>query len=417
MTKHCKNNRTFVVDDSKSKKMNNILTIALISPYSGNRFATYLNYYAENLLKKGKKVIVISPEFHEISEYVKLKAPKFLANFTALPLDEKIFINNNPNYFEVLGRWSAVSGRIKIGEKKINAEVDFVFFSPIDPFIRGAVHLFILNNVFKYKWSGIYFNPKPYRLKQLKLNVDPKFLEPDYLFRSHNCVGVCVLDRFITEPLKSRVYKKVVVFPEISNVSIQKTDSIYSKQIKEMAKSRVVVGLLGVEQNEGITALIRLIKKVDTDKYFFVFAGKLDFSSMDEKQRNEVENFMNDHAPNILFILHPLNDEEINQIYKEIDISYLYFYNYVSSNHLLTKAAYYQKPVLANKDFCVGDTVKKFKIGLSVNGKMEESVNALEFLRLERLDFDVFDKESFTDYYALQSESFLDNALEQIMFF
>ena len=184
-----------------------------------------------------------------------------------------------------------------------------------------------------------------------------------------------------------------------------------------MAKSRVVVGLLGVENNEGITALIRLIKKVDTDKYFFVFAGKLDFSLMDQKQREEVENFMNDHAPNILFIFQPLDDEEINQIYKEIDISYLYFYNYVSSNNLLTKAAYYQKPILANKDFCVGETVKKFKIGLSVNGKMEESVNALEFLRLERLDFKVFEKEDFSDYYALQSESFLNNALEEIMFF
>jgi ABC-type cobalamin/Fe3+-siderophores transport system ATPase subunit len=114
------------------------------------------------------------------------------------------------------------------------------------------------------------------------------------LFRSKNCVGVCVLDRFITEPLKSRVYKKVVVFPEISNVSIQKKESVYSKQIKEMAKSRVVVGLLGVEQNEGITALIRLIKKVDIDKYFFVFAGKLDFKIMDEKQRQEVELFMKD---------------------------------------------------------------------------------------------------------------------------
>lgn len=417
MAKHCNNNRTFVVVILTSQKLNNILTIALISPYSGNRFATYLNYYAENLLKKGKKVVVISPEFSEISDYVRLKVPKFLANFTALPLDEKLFTNNNPNYFELLGRWGAISKKIKIAEKKLNAEVDFAFFSPIDPFIRESVHLFLLDFVFQYKWSGIYFNPKPYRLKQLKLNVDPKFLEPDYLFRSQNCVGVCVLDRFITEPLKSRVYKKIVVFPEISNVSIQKKESVFSKQIKEMAKSRVVVGLLGVEQNEGITALIRLIKKVDTDKYFFVFAGKLDFSAMDFVQREEVELFMNQHAPNILFILQPLNDEEINQIYKEIDISYLYFYNYVSSNHLLTKAAYYQKPVLANKDFCVGDTVKKFKIGLSVNGKMEESVNALEFLRLERLDFDVFDKESFSDYYTLQSESFLDNALDQIMFF
>ena len=397
--------------------MKNILTIALISPYSGNRFATYLNFYAENLLKKGKKVIVITPEFQEITEYIKFKAPEFFANFTALPLNEKLFNNNNPNYFEVMGRWAAISNKIKFAEKKINAEVDFVFFLPIDPFIRGAVHIFVLNQIFKYKWSGIYFNPKPYRLKQLKLNVDPKFLEPDYLFLSQNCVGVCVLDRFITENIKSRVYKKVVVFPEISNVNIQNKDSIFGKKIKDMAKSRLVVGLLGVEQNEGITALIRLIKKVDTDKYFFVFAGKLDFSEMDFLQREEVENFMNQHAPNILFILQPLSDEEINQIYKEIDISYLYFYNYVSSNHLLTKAAYYQKPVLANKDFCIGDTVKKFKIGLSVNGKMEESVNALEFLRLERLDFDVFDKDSFNDYYDLQSESFLDNALDQIMFF
>lgn len=397
--------------------MNNILTIALISPYSGNRFATYLNYYAENLLKKGKKVIVISPEFSEIAEYVKLKVPRYLDNFTALPLDEKVFSDNKPNYFELLGRWNAINSKIKQAEKVVKAEVDFAFFSPIDPFIRESVNLFLLDFVFNYKWSGIYFNPKPYRLKQLKLNVDPKFLEPDYLFRSKNCVGVCVLDRFITEPLKSRVYKKVVVFPEISNVIIQNKESQYSKQIKLMAKSRVVVGLLGVEQNEGITALIRLIKKVDIDKYFFVFAGKLDFNLMDDKQREEVELFMNDHAPNILFILQPLNEEEINQIYKTIDISYLYFYNYVSSNNLLTKAAYYQKPVLANKDFCVGDTVKKFKIGLSVNGKMEESVNALEFLRLERLDFNVFDKEDFTEYYTLQSESFLSNALDEIMFF
>jgi len=138
---------------------------------------------------------------------------------------------------------------------------------------------------------------------------------------------------------------------------------------------------------------------------------------MDIKQREEVEIFMNDHAPNILFILQPLTDDEINQIYTEIDISYLYFYNYVSSNNLLTKAAYYQKPILANKDYCVGETVKKFKIGLSVNGKMEESVNALEFLRLERLDFKVFDKEDFRDYFALQSESFLNDAFDQIMFF
>ena len=399
------------------KKLDNILTIALVSPHSGNRFATYLNYYTELLLRKGKKVVVISPEFYEITEYVKKHIPLFSKNFTALPLDEKLFSHNKPKYFELLGRWGAVGKKLKVAEKTIGASIDFVFFCPIDPFIRESVHIFLLDITFKYKWSGIYFNPAPYRLKQLKLNVDPKFLEPDYLFKSENCVGVCVLDRFITESLRSRVYKKVIVFPEISNVQANKNDSLYKKQIEEMAKSRIVVGLLGVENNEGITALIRLIKRVDIDKYFFVFAGRLDFASMSEEQRQEVEQFMEHHEQNVLFLLQSLTDEQINQLYKEIDISYLYFYNYVSSNHLLTKAAYYKKPVLANKDFCVGDTVKKFKIGLSVNGKMEESVSALEFLRLERLDFNVFDKEAFDEYYSLQSESFLADAFEQIMQF
>ena len=353
----------------------------------------------------------------KIKNFIKKHIPLFSKNFTALPLDEKLFSHNKPKYFELLGRWGAVGRKLKVAEKTIGASIDFVFFCPIDPFIRESVHIFLLDITFKYKWSGIYFNPAPYRLKQLKLNVDPKFLEPDYLFKSENCVGVCVLDRFITESLRSRVYKKVIVFPEISNVQANKNDSLYKKQIEEMAKSRIVVGLLGVENNEGITALIRLIKRVDIDKYFFVFAGRLDFASMSEEQRQEVEQFMEHHEQNVLFLLQSLTDEQINQLYKEIDISYLYFYNYVSSNHLLTKAAYYKKPVLANKDFCVGDTVKKFKIGLSVNGKMEESVSALEFLRLERLDFNVFDKEAFDEYYSLQSESFLADAFEQIMQF
>jgi hypothetical protein len=45
-----------------------------------------------------KKVIVTSPEFSEIAEYIKLRAPRYLDNFTALPLDEKVFSDNKPNY-------------------------------------------------------------------------------------------------------------------------------------------------------------------------------------------------------------------------------------------------------------------------------------------------------------------------------
>lgn len=414
---HCVFNCSAKIGKFAVARMYDVFSIALVSPYSGNRFSTYLKFYAEFLLKRGKKVVVLSPEYLEINEFIQTRLSRYAINFSSLSLDENLFSHNKPRYFELLKRWSNIAQKIKLAEKQQDARVDFVFFCPVDPFIRESVHLRLLNWTFPYKWSGIYLNPAPYRLKQLKLNTDPRFLEPDYLFRSSNCVGVCVMDRFITEPLKSRVYKKVVVFPELTNVNIQRKESAFAAEIRQMSKGRMVVGLLGVEKSEGISALIRLIKRVDTDKFFFVFAGRLDMEQMDEEQRLEVDAFMEEHADNVFFILQQLSDDEVNLLYREIDISYLYFYNYVSSNHLLTKAAYFKKPVLANKDFCVGETVKKFRLGLSVNGKMEESVDALEFIRLDRLDFNIFDKSAFDEYYALQSERFLQDAFEQILLF
>jgi len=161
-------------------------------------------------------------------------------------------------------------------------------------------------------------------------------------------------------------------------------------------------------------ALIRLIKLVDQEKYFFVFAGKIDMSEFDETQREEIESFIQLNQDNALFIIKELSEEEINTLYKSIDISYLYFYNYISSNNMLTKAAHFNKPVLANKNYCVGQTVKQFKIGLSVNGKIEESVQALEFMSLDSMSFRIFDKSNFERYTELQNEDYLEMAFEQI---
>jgi hypothetical protein len=307
-----------------------------------------------------------------------------------------------------------VSKQIQLAEKGIGSKVEFVLFCPIDTMLRNSVNLSLLNWNFSYKWSGLYLNPEPYKLNQLKLNVDPKFSDPDYLFRSENCVGVCILDRFILDSVRSRVYKKVVVFPELSNLSLSDNGMHYSQEIHKQARGRVIVGLLGVEKNEGILALIRLIKLVDEEKYFFVFAGKIDMSEFDETQREEIESFIQLNQDNALFIIKELSEEEINTLYKSIDIGYLYFYNYISSNHMLTKAAHFNKPVLANKNYCVGQTVKQFKIGLSVNGKIEESVQALEFMSLDRMSFSIFDKSNFERYTELQNEDYLEMAFEQI---
>jgi len=394
--------------------LSDLYCIALVVPNTENRFFTYAQFYAEMLMKLGKKVVVLCPDFDEMEFTLRRNVPKFANNVLCRPIDSKEFEDKKSSIINTIGRWNYVSKQIQLAEKGIDAKVEFVLFCPIDNMLRNSVNLSLLNWNFNYKWSGLYLNPEPYKLNQLKLNVDPKFSDPDYLFRSENCVGVCILDRFILDSVRSRVYKKVVVFPELSNLSLSNNGMQYPQEIHKQARGRVIVGLLGVEKNEGILALIRLIKLVDQEKYFFVFAGKIDMSEFDETQREEIESFIQLNQDNALFIIKELSEEEINTLYKSIDISYLYFYNYISSNNMLTKAAHFNKPVLANKNYCVGQTVKQFKIGLSVNGKIEESVQALEFMSLDSMSFRIFDKSNFERYTELQNEDYLEMAFEQI---
>jgi hypothetical protein len=143
----------------------------------------------------------------------------------------KNLTDNKPSIINTIGRWKLrVSKQIQLAQRGIGAKVEFVLFCPIDNMLRNSVNLSLLNWNFNYKWSGLYLNPEPYKLNQLKLNVDPKFSDPDYLFRSENCVGVCILDRFILDSVRSRVYKKVVAFPELSNLSLTDNGLHYSRR-------------------------------------------------------------------------------------------------------------------------------------------------------------------------------------------
>lgn len=230
--------------------LSDLYCIALVVPNTENRLFTYAQFYAEMLMKLGKKVVVLCPDFDEMEFTLRRNVPKFANNVLCRTIDSEEFEDNKPSIINTIGRWNYVSKQIQVAEKGIGAKVEFVLFCPIDNMLRNSVNLSLLNWNFSYKWSGLYLNPEPYKLNQLKLNVDPKFSDPDYLFRSENCVGVCILDRFILDSVRSRVYKKVVVFPELSNLSISDNGMHYPQEIHKQALGRVIVGLLGVEKTK-----------------------------------------------------------------------------------------------------------------------------------------------------------------------
>src|SRR5436853_403036 len=86
-----------------NRSLNNIACVAIILPFSDKRFLTYARFYAVNLLKKGRKVVLLSPDYLEINEFIQTKYARYTKNFFAIGLDPAGFSEDKPGVLDTLG--------------------------------------------------------------------------------------------------------------------------------------------------------------------------------------------------------------------------------------------------------------------------------------------------------------------------
>ena len=178
--------------------------------------------------------------------------------------------------------------------------------------------------------------------------------------RSKNCVGVGILNEYSAKDLET-FQRHILLFPDFADLSAPATNYPLLQKLKEKARGRKVISLLGsINFRKGIKLLLESIPLLPKDEYFFLIAGK---SSLTAQQENDLRAF-GESRNNCLFSLEKIPDEScFNALIAESDLIFAAYKQFTGSSNLLTKAAAFRKPVIVSRGLCMGRRVEQYGTG------------------------------------------------------
>ncbi len=398
-------------------------TIALIDNASGGHRDAFMRYFAKACLEINTRVICIYPNTTSIKEWINIHANPYISQITYIENTCTFIPFNGMRAFnEPIGitrYWKNIARFLKKVETDIQQKIDFVYFNWIDSQMANNIPPFVIDWVFPYKWSGLYFHPTVFRVNEKFLEKAINFRDIDNVFTAKNCIAVTLHDEGILERYQRRIKKPTILFPEIADITEPDTQLPLANRIRAKANGRIVVGTIGLEYHKGCYPLVKLCQQADASKFFFAFTGIFSetlLTYFPENEKNEVLDFMNHLPENAIWETGTLNEgAEYNAVFNSFDIIHLIYKNFYSSSNRLTKAANFHKFVLANNIGCVGDDVPKYDLGETADeNNIEEHNQEIEILRNRILKHD-FPYEQWKIYSEKHSTEILKEKFTELL--
>lgn len=398
--------------------MNEAYCIALVFSRAELRYQSYAYYYVSCLLQLNKKVILLSPFGLDFQEQVRYKNGRYIEKLSILPITPLLQTSSYPSHLGLVRRIYLLRNQLARIEHINKTKVDLVFFAPIEDWVKPKFKKWLFKKILPYPFSGLMMQTTDYELGKLKLNVDPKYKEPDYLLSSEDCVGICTIDRFNTEKIRSRIYRKVIVMPDISIKDFQKAYFDYNGLLNRMANGRLLCGLILEPKAKFPRSFIELILAAPEESYFFVLAGELNLSQLTEADKLLLENLLEYHTQKF-FLLKDVESshEQINYLISGLDVLYIDQVDKDLPSILLTKAANLNKPVICARNGQTSKLVSAFKIGQVVNDNKANQLEAINLYRLQMPLILKFNNMPQKHYAQLQNDEALLQSWEELLWF
>ncbi|NEP34199.1 MULTISPECIES: glycosyltransferase [unclassified Moorena] len=398
-------------------------TIALIEENWNGHRPIYLKVFTKTLLELGHQVIAFCPEPSELSEWVAFNCSKYQEQFQVFecqtPEPSSFPINGIRAALNAVKRWCYAKVSIQHASSKIGKVPDLVFFPWVDSCLAPYLLHHVVDRIFPYRWSGLYFHPRHLRLKQKFWSINRGPLKPHAVLKSSHCPAIAVLDEGIANKLQSKINgKNVITFPDFADESAPDFNWSIVKQIQAQADGKKIIGLLGVQsKRKGVLTLLEVAQQMVKEDYFFVFAGQLSKQTYTSQEQARLQTILNLKLPNCFFYFERIPDEaKFNALVSNCDILFAAYNNFPHSSNILTKAAVFEKPVIVSSNFCMAERVRKFKLGLSINeGDVLQCIYAIGRLcsQLEKYNQEV--QPDFQGYRRLHSTDQLIEKLQTIL--
>ncbi|MDA0196246.1 MAG: hypothetical protein O2887_10915 [Bacteroidetes bacterium] len=394
--------------------------IALIDPHSGGHHIAFMRFFVQVLIEKGYKVIV----FHQNTEqdllpWVKTRlgtvSELFVEDFDLQHSEPKFYGRFN-SMIKGLNYWRQISRLIKRKERQLELKIDVVFFAWLDTYLVNYLHPLIVRWFFPYKWSGLYFHPRHMRLS--KSEDKPVGISGvDVVLTSKNCLGIAIHDRGIVEQYKRRLLgKKIVVFPEIADGTPPKKDLALVQRIKLKARDRSVTGIIGLSKQQGLMLFKRLSEHPNLGDFFFAFIGLFNDRDMTQEEKREWQIFVNSKPENCLFEFGRIEEgADYNAVFCALDFPFLVYQEFSSTSNRLTKAAIFEKPVIATEKYCIGEDVKSYGLGITTS-EVDVEICAKDLISLkDSINNGKSGKAQFQAYAELNSIENLGPSFDEIL--
>ena len=370
--------------------MKHSLTIALVDTLWDGHHPTYIKIMSRVLIENGYKVIVFCPCPEEISRWVFEELPSSMFDRIETYLLEeppKINFPIRRLYKSVIGinRWRSLFNTVKEFERQKQIYCDLVFIAFLDIYLAPYLTSFIVDSLFPRKWSGLYFQPSHFRSPKKYHYLRHCFFDPSGVIHSSQCPVIAVLDEGIINKLNKAFNKPVITFPDFTDVSLacEPLNDELVNIIQTKSAGRKIIGLIGsLEKRKGILTLISVAKKMENENYFFVFAGKIQDRSFSNTEKQIINIAVESQSSNCFFHLSRISDEKrFNNLIQVCDVLFAAYEKFYGSSNILTKAAFFHKPVIVSKGFCMGDRVEKYAVGNCIEeGSIDECITSIRFL-------------------------------------
>lgn len=417
-------------------------TVALVDTNHGRgHHLTYMRFFSKTLLEGGYRVMSFYPQPNEVLPWIQENCPEGVENFYAFEMQEYQWqelpvLGRLPALFPqwtrwpqpilILGRWQKTATMIQAAADQIGYTPDLVFLNWLDHYLSYYLSGLMIDWVFPYAWSGLYFRPATYRFGQRFVPILKKPLSHLSVAQSKRCQAITLLDEYEAEKLKADVdTTPIIAFPDFTDKTPPDLTYPLVAAIKEKAGNRTIVGLFGaLSKRKGLLTLLQAAQQSDPNDFFFVFAGSLskamfhqDYSTRLNDEYEMVQKIVESSPSNCLFHLEFIPGEsQFNALVNSCDVIFTAYENFPYSSNALVKAATFKKMVIASEGYCMGKRVEQFNLGVTIpEGDVDACLQALQELKTRLTQPTTNMLPDFEGYCNLHSLQQLATSLQDLL--
>jgi glycosyltransferase involved in cell wall biosynthesis len=251
--------------------------------------------------------------------------------------------------------------RQRAAEEAGGTHVDAVFLVYLDQmFLHRALPLRWIERRCPRPWAGLRQHPAPIQGRR----ADERPL------RSRYCRAIGVVDgAFVAPCVAAWPGRTVVRVPELADVSAPDPSAPAAAELSRWAAGRKVVGLLGVcGEKKNIPTFVEMARRAERagDGVVFAIVGECSADASGTGYR-KLARLLRGLPGNCRAWPDRLADGgAFNAVVAACDVIFLAYRPAPDGSNVLTKAAYFRKPVIASEGHLIADAVQAHRLGAVV---------------------------------------------------